>query len=65
MRYEPGGGSRWGPSVMSGCNEGVYCKLRRNFSWLIYIHCAAHRLNLIVVANLKNICMAKFFDAYQ
>ena len=39
-----------GASVMSGCNEGVAAKLERTCPWLIYIHCAAHRLNLIVVA---------------
>ena len=39
-----------GASVMSGCNEGVAAKLEKSYPWLIYIHCAAHRLNLIVVA---------------
>ena len=39
-----------GASVMSGCNEGVTAKLEKTYPWLIYIHCAAHRLNLIVVA---------------
>ena len=35
---------------MSGCNEGVAAKLKRTYLWLIYIYCAEHRLNLIVVA---------------
>ena len=39
-----------GASVMSGCNEGVAAQLEKTYPWLIYIHCAAHRLNLIVVA---------------
>ena len=39
-----------GASVMSGCNEGVAAKLKRTYLWLIYIYCAEHRLNLIVVA---------------
>ena len=42
-----------GASVMSGCNEGVYSKMKRTFPWLIYIHCTAHRLNLIVLTYLK------------
>ena len=39
-----------GASVMSGCYEGVAAKLRRSYPWLLYIHCAAHHLNLIVAA---------------
>ena len=55
-----------GASVMSGCNEGVYSKLKRSFPWLIYIHCTAHRLNLIVLTYLKSISVAKgLFDVYQ
>ena len=37
-----------GASVMSRCYEGVAAKLRRSYPWLLYIHCAANRLNLIV-----------------
>ena len=55
-----------GASVMSGCNEGVYSKLKRTFPWLIYIHCTAHRLNLIVLIYLKSFCVAKgLFDVHQ
>ena len=55
-----------GASIMSGCNEGVRSKLKRRYPWVIYIHCSAHRLNLIVVTYLKYISVAKgLFDAYQ
>ena len=55
-----------GASVMSECNEGVCSKLKRRYPWVIYIHCAAIRLNLIVVTYLKSISAAKgLFDAYE
>ena len=47
-----------GASVMSGCYEGVAAKLRRSddsYPWLLYIHCAAHRLNLIVAAYFRTV----------
>ncbi|XP_028408662.1 zinc finger MYM-type protein 1-like [Dendronephthya gigantea] len=44
-----------GASVMSGCYEGVAAKLRRYYPWLLYIHCAAHRLNLIVAAYFRTV----------
>ena len=38
-----------GASVMSGEFAGVAALLRsEHFHWLIYIHCTAHRLNLMV-----------------
>ena len=37
-----------GASVMKGSIEGVAAKLRRKFPWLIFIHCAAHRINLVL-----------------
>ena len=43
---------------MSGCNEGVAAKLRRRYPWLLYIHCAAHRLNLIVAAYFRKVTEA-------
>ena len=43
-----------GASVMSGRLAGVAELLRsRNFNWLVYIHCTAHRLNLVVGDMLK------------
>ena len=38
-----------GASVMSGCYEGVAAKLKRSYPWLLYVHCAAHRLNLLLL----------------
>ena len=48
-----------GALVMSGCNEGVAAKLEKTYPWLIYIHCAAHRLNLIVVAYFCKVNAAR------
>ena len=45
-----------GASVMSGEWAGVQALLKRIYPWLIYIHCAAHRLNLVVVTSLKGTC---------
>lgn len=43
-----------GASVMSGWLAGVAELLRsRYFKWLVYIHCTAHRLNLVVGDMLK------------
>ena len=47
-----------GPSVMSGCYKGVGAKLRRRYPWLLYIHCAAHRLNLVVAAYFRTVSEA-------
>lgn len=47
------GGGADGASVMSGCHEGVFVKLLEYYSSLIYVHCAAHRLNLVVAAYLS------------
>ncbi len=48
-----------GASVTSGCYEGVAARLARQYPWLIYIHCAAHRLNLIVATYLCKVKTAK------
>ena len=43
-----------GASVMSGKYAGVAELLRsENFQWLAYIHCTAHRLNLVVNDIIK------------
>ena len=43
-----------GASVMSGAHAGVAELLRsEHFQWLIYIHCTAHRLNLVVNDIIK------------
>jgi hypothetical protein len=44
-----------GASVMSGCYEGIAAKLKRYYPWLIYVHCAAHCLNLIVAAYFRTV----------
>ena len=55
-----------GASVMSGCYEGVAARLARQYPWLIYIHCAAHRLNLIVATYLSKVKAAKeVIEAYK
>ncbi|XP_034547876.1 zinc finger MYM-type protein 1-like [Notolabrus celidotus] len=38
-----------GVSVMSGCNNGVQEKLRKEVPQAIYIHCYGHKLNLVLV----------------
>ena len=38
-----------GASVMSGHISGVQARLKISYPWLVYIHCNAHRLNLIII----------------
>ena len=45
-------------SVMSGCYKGVGAILRRRYPWLLYIYCAAHRLNLVVAAYFRTVLEA-------
>ena len=45
-----------GASVMSGEWAGVQALLKQMHPWLIYVHCVAHRLNLVVVTSLKGTC---------
>uniref|UniRef100_A0A8C2PTZ0 DUF4371 domain-containing protein n=1 Tax=Cyprinus carpio TaxID=7962 RepID=A0A8C2PTZ0_CYPCA len=44
-----------GASVMSGCNNGVQEKFRREVPHAVYIHCHAHRLNLVLVDCVHNV----------
>ena len=37
-----------GASVMSGCNSGVQALIREKYPQAIYVHCYAHRLNLVL-----------------
>ena len=53
------GGGADGASVMSGAYEGVFVKLQVYYPSLIYIHCAAHRLNLVVSSFLSYSIEAK------
>ena len=44
-----------GASVMSGCNSGVQERFRQEVPQAVYIHCYAHRLNLVLVDCVKNV----------
>ncbi|CAB4036429.1 Hypothetical predicted protein [Paramuricea clavata] len=44
-----------GASVMSGELSGVQALPKKKYPWLIYIHCVAHRLNL-VINSLSKCC---------
>ena len=36
-------------------DNAVAAKLRTYYPWLLYVHCAAHRLNLIVAAYFRTV----------
>ena len=40
-------------SIIFGCYEEVTVRLAQQYPWLIYILCAAHRLNRIVATYLS------------
>lgn len=40
-------------SVMSGCHAGVHVHLKKVMPKAIYIHCSAHRLNLVISDTCK------------
>ncbi|CAK6971671.1 zinc finger MYM-type protein 1-like [Scomber scombrus] len=55
-----------GASVMSGCNNGVQEKFRKEVPQAIYIHYHAHRLNLVLVDCVHNVsAAAEFFETLQ
>ncbi|XP_037531372.1 zinc finger MYM-type protein 1-like [Nematolebias whitei] len=55
-----------GAAVMSGCNNGVQEKLRKEVPQAVYIHCHAHRLNLVLVDCVHNVdAAADFFEILQ
>ena len=41
---------------MSGCVAGVHVLLKKDMPNSIYIHCAAHRLNLVINDTCKVVC---------
>ena len=45
-----------GASVMSGELSGVQAQLKMKYPWMIYIHCVAHRLNLVIVNSISKCC---------
>ena len=42
-----------GAAVMSGSKNGVQSKIRKDHPSAVYIHCMAHKLNLILVEAFK------------
>ena len=46
---------------MSGCCNGVSAKILGMNPKAVYIHCCAHRLNLVLVDSCKNIAAASDF----
>ena len=55
-----------GASVMSGCNAGVQKLIQERNPQALYVHCCAHRLNLVLVDVCKNVrAAADFFSHLQ
>lgn len=44
-----------GANVMAGKFNGIQSKIKKKYLYAIYVHCMAHRLNLIVINMCKNI----------
>ena len=53
-----------GASVMSGCNSGVQTIIKEKCLQAVYIHCSAHRLNLVLVDVAKHVKAASDFFAH-
>jgi hypothetical protein len=50
-------------SVMSGCHAGVHVHLRKLMPKAVYVHCSAHRLNLVIGDTCKVVCyMSDYFS---
>ena len=55
-----------GASVMSGAVSGVQARIRELYPQAMYIHCHAHRLNLVIVDSMKfEQDVANFFSVSQ
>lgn len=50
-----------GARVMSGKNQGLQAIIKETHPNAIYIHCLAHKLNLVVVDSCANVSTAKTF----
>lgn len=50
-----------GASVMSGKHKGLQSIIKETYPHAVYIHCLAHRLNLVVVDSCSNISSATAF----
>ena len=48
---------------MSGCNAGVQALIQAQFPQAVYVHCYAHRLNLVLVDVVKRLPVASNFFA--
>ena len=55
-----------GLSIMNGDFNRVQAKFREKVPRAVYIHCPAHRLNLVLTYCLKNISkLSEFFSVVQ
>jgi len=55
-----------GASVMSGWANGVQAKIHNQFPNAVYIHCYAHRLNLVLIDSISDMSeLSDFFDTVQ
>ena len=55
-----------GASVMSGAYSGVQTQIRDKAPQAVYVHCHAHRLNLVLVQTVRNISdVNAFFQSVQ
>ncbi|CAK6979962.1 hypothetical protein NHX12_016273 [Scomber scombrus] len=51
---------------MSGSKSGVQQKFKKDVPQALYIHCHAHRLNLVLVDVVRNVeAAAEFFETVQ
>ena len=50
-----------GASVMSGCCSGMSARILKMNPKTMYIHCCAHRLNLVLVDSCKSVAAASDF----
>lgn len=50
-----------GASVMSGHINGVQTLVRREYPFAQFVHCAAHRLNLVLCQSASSIAPVKIF----
>ena len=53
-----------GASVMSGFNAGVHKFIKEKSSQVVYVHCCAHQLNLVLVDVAKSIRAASDFFSH-
>ncbi|ODM87322.1 Zinc finger MYM-type protein 1 [Orchesella cincta] len=55
-----------GASVMSGAHKGLQANLLKLNQHALYVHCAAHKLNLVITDGVKSrTSMSDFFDTIQ